>query len=344
MSVRDIWRPAVYHGHNQQAPYFEGWYYKLVNGAGDRRYAIIPGVFLHEDARESHAFVQVLDGVSGDSFYRRYDLGEFHAARGTFDVRVGPNHFRTDRIVLDIVHQPDDGAAQTVQGELAFEGVVPWPVTRFSPGVMGWYGFVPFMETYHGVLGLDHAIQGTLHVDDEPISFDGGRGYIEKDWGQAFPRGYIWMQTNHFGAPGTSLTASVALIPWLFRSFRGFIVGLWHGGTLYRFATYTGAQIDQLALTDTHVHWVLHGTTGSGADRGRYRLRIDAERAEGGLLHAPDRTAMVARIVESMTASIDVELARLDGGERVVFAGVGRYGGLEIAGDLPTILDGYDGA
>ncbi len=330
MSIRTIWRPAVYHGHRAKPPYFEGWYYKLVTADGARRTAIIPGVFLHEDTVKSHAFVQVLDGVTGDSFYHRYELAEFAAARDVLDVRIGPNRFLLDRVEVDIDH-PDG----TVRGELAFEGVTGWPVRLLSPGVMGWYGLVPFMETYHGVLGFDHAIQGTLNIDGEPVAFDGGRGYIEKDWGQAFPRGYIWTQTNHFGAPGTSLTASVALIPWLWRSFRGFIVGLWHAGRLYRFATYTGAQIEQLELTDTHVHWSMTGRT-QGA---RHRLDLDAERAEGGLLHAPDRTAMVARIVESLTATVETRLSALDGGERVVFAGTGRYAGLEIAGDLATILD-----
>lgn len=339
MQWRTIWRPAVYHGHGASAPYFEGWYFKLVNAAGDRRYAIIPGIFKHEDPAESHSFVQVLDGVSGASVYHRYPASDFRAAGDEFDVQVGPNRFRGDAITLAI----EDGE-QPLRGALRFHDRTPWPVRRWSPGVMGWYGFMPFMECYHGVLSFDHTIEGALTVGTETIDFSGGRGYQEKDWGQAFPRGYIWMQTNHFaGSPGTSLTASVALIPWLWRAFRGFIVGLWHGGVLYRFATYTGAAIESLTLTDTHVHWTMRGQTGTGATRGTYRLSVDAERASGGLLHAPDRVAMVERIVESMTAEIRVELVRLDGGESPVFSGTGQYGGLEIAGDLDTILDGYGG-
>ncbi len=343
MSLRSIWRPAVYHGHAKAAPYFEGWYYKLVDATTQHRYAIIPGIFKHADPAETHAFVQVLDGVTGTSAYHRYPAGQFAAARDVFDVRVGPNRFALDRIALDIDAARDGtqatGTLGTLGGELRFDGVQGWPVRALSPGIMGWYGLVPFMECYHGVLGFDHAIQGALRIGGAAVDFGGGRGYIEKDWGAAFPRGYIWMQTNHFSRPGISLTASVALIPWLSRAFRGFIVGLWCDGTLYRFATYTGARIERLALTDTHVQWVLHGTT--GPDRRGYRLHIDAERAEGGLLHAPDRGAMVARIVESMTARIAVQLVADDGD--VVLADTGRFGGLEIAGDLDAILDGYAG-
>jgi len=336
MNWRAIWRPAVYHGFGQRPPYFEGWYFKLVSTAGDRRLAVIPGIFLHDDPAQAHAFVQVLDGVSGRVAYHRYPVSEFAAARGVFDVRVGPNRFQTARLALDL-----DGEGQRLRGELSFEGVVGWPVTPLSPGVMGWYGLVPFMETYHGVLSFDHAIHGELVANGETLDFEGGRGYTEKDWGKAFPRGYIWLQSNHFTQPDTCLTASVALIPWLRRSFRGFIVGLWRAGALYRFATYTGARMEALELTDTHVHWALSGVTGPPGARGRYRLELEAERAEGGLLHAPDRVSMVERVVESLTATVAVRLTALDDGGRVAFEDVGRYAGLELGGDLTTILDGY---
>jgi len=333
------WKPAVYHGHGQRAPYFEGWYFKLVSASGERRYAIIPGIFKHPRAEDSHAFVQVLDGVSGRSVYHRFPLAEFSASGRLFDVRIGANHFQADRLSLTL-----GGEGQRIVGDLRFTGLTPWPVRPLSSGVMGWYGFVPLMECYHGVLSLDHAIHGALTVDDERIDFGGGRGYIEKDWGQAFPRGYIWMQSNHFAPPGTSLSASVALIPWVRTAFRGFIVGLRHAGALYRFATYTGAEVERLRLTDTHVDWVMSGKTGPPGERDRYRLAIAAERAEGGLIRAPDRHAMVARIVESLTATIAVRLTRLGPeGEREVFSGVGRYAGLEIAGDLAAILDAYSG-
>ena len=65
---------------------------------------------------------------------------------------------------------------------------------------MGPYTFAPFMECYHGVLSFDHTIAGSLAVDGQELDFTGGHGYIEKDWGQAFPKAWIWTQSNHFGA------------------------------------------------------------------------------------------------------------------------------------------------
>jgi tocopherol cyclase len=325
--LRAIWRPEMYHGHGKTRDFFEGWYFKCVD-AGERHVlAVIPGVFLGREAGKSHSFVQVLDGLTGRSTYHTYPLSAFSASEHIFDVSVGPNRFRADGIQLDIA-RPE----QRLCGRLRFDGLTPWPVTLTSPGVVGPFAFVPFMECYHGVVSLDHTISGSLELDGERVDFGGGRGYIEKDWGQAFPQAWLWAQTNHFEQPGTCLTLSVATVPWLRGAFRGFVVGLWHGGRLYRFTTYTGAQIESLRLSDTHALLRVAGR--------RHRLEIAAARAEGGLLHAPYRTDMLQRVTESLTATVDARLYAIDGGnERLLFSGAGRHAGLEINGNLGQIFD-----
>jgi len=185
------------------------------------------------------------------------------------------------------------------------------------------------MECYHGVLSFDHAVRGSLAMNGRRVDFDGGRGYMEKDWGRAFPQAWVWGQSNHFDRVDTSITVSVATIPWLWTSFRGFIIGLWHERQLYRFATYTGAQITHLRLTDTHV--ILR------VEDKHHRLEVEATRSEGGLLHAPYRIDMLQRVTESLTASIMVKLS--DQADNVIFEGVGRHAGLEINGEIQQIVD-----
>jgi len=331
--LHDIWRPALYHGRGKRPPFFEGWYFKLVDAGELHRYAVIPGVFIGREPATSHAFVQTLDGATGRTAYHRYPFEAIQTARDEFDIWVGPNRFRADRIQLDI-----DRPEGRMSGELRFAGGAPWPVTVTSPGIMGPYAFAPFMECYHGVLSFDHGIVGSLSADGTTYDFTGGRGYIEKDWGQAFPKAWIWMQSNHFGvaATGTCLTASVAVIPWLRGAFPGFIIGLRHGGQLYRFATYTGAKIARLDLADTHVTWQIAGR--AGPRRAPHRLEIVAWRAEGGLLHSPERAVMLQRVLESLTARIDVRLLAVTGGqEQVIFEGTGRHAGLEIVGPIQEI-------
>jgi tocopherol cyclase len=324
-SLRTTLNPACYHGHRRTPPFFEGWYYKLVDASEEHRYAVIPGVFLSEDPDNQHAFVQVLDGRTGHSAYHSYPADAFWAADGTFDLHIGPNRFTAERVLLDI-----ESPEIAVRGELRFHGLTPWPVTLASPGIMGWYAWVPFMECYHGVVSLDHQIEGALSIQGRLVEFGGGRGYIEKDWGQAFPAAWIWYQTNHFARPGTSLTASVAIIPWVRRSFPGFIIGLWHAGHLYRFATYTGARIERLDVADEQVSWVVRNR--------RYRLEMRATRPAGGLLQAPTTVDMGRRIAETLDAEVAVALYGLEGdAARLLFHGVGRHAGLEAVGDLARL-------
>jgi hypothetical protein len=194
---------------------------------------------------------------------------------------------------------------------------------------MGWFAYIPFMECYHGVLSLDHSVEGRLTIGKTAVDFSGGRGYIEKDWGASFPRGWVWMQTNHFSEEGVSLTASVARIPWLGYAFPGFLAGLWHRGRLYRFASYTGAAVEHLAVTDTCVTLAMRD--------GRHRLEVEATRSGGGLLHAPFRIAMVQRLLESLTAEISVRLTDRRTG-REIYSGTGINAGLEIGGEIESIL------
>jgi hypothetical protein len=313
-------RPAMYHGHGKRAPFFEGWYYKLVSADEQHRYAVIPGVMLGENG---HAFIQVLNGSSGASTYHRFPLEKFWASRQDFEVRIGSSRFTVDGLTLQV-----DSSKDSIHGDLQFEGILPWPVSWTSPGIMGWYAWVPFMETYHGVLSLDHRIEGKLEIGGQAVDFSGGRGYIEKDWGQAFPEAYVWFQSNHFETPETSITASVAIIPWLGSAFRGFIVGLWHQGQLYRMATYTKAKIKELEISDVRVRWALQDK--------HYTLEMTATREQGGLLRGPSREDMGRRVEETMQAVVEARLISKDG--TVVFKGQGCHAGLEVNGDLERLL------
>lgn len=334
--LRTIWHPEAYHGHGRDRGYFEGWYFKLVDAGETHRHAIIPGIFLGEDKVDSHCFVQTLDGATGVTQYHRYPLEAFAAAETHLDLCIGPNRFTTNAIELNI-----QTSTQRIVGRLAFEGITPWPVTWRSPGIMDWYSFVPFMECYHGVLSLDHIVRGQLLIDDRAVDFHGGRGYTEKDWGQAFPSAWIWMQTNHFERPGTSLTASVARIPWLGSGFRGFIVGFLHDQQLYKFASYTGAEIERLQVTTDKIFWDMRGWVSYKNQRTEGRLSIVAHRADEGvdLLHAPMRTAMLQRVLESLTGIVDVTLSvKCEDHWSKLFSGRGRHAGLELGGDLKEIL------
>ena len=321
--VQDTMHPEGFHGTGVSGGFFEGWYVKLVSADQSARWAVIPGVFRGEDdgERTDEAFVQVLNGATGESWYHRYPVEDFWAARGRFDVRVGPHRFtnRGAELRFDNLH-----------GDIAYETALePWPVTWRKPGIMGWYAWVPAMECYHGVVSFGHDLAGSLTIDGVSVDFTGGRGYIEKDWGRAFPAGYVWMHSAHFvDTPGVSLVASVAIIPWLRSAFRGFIVGLRTPDRLRTWATYNGSKEIDLTIDDSHVRWSLTGPDG--------RLDLAAERRRGGLLHAPVRTRMHERVEETLDSVIDVRLT--DEAGQVLIDTKATTAGLEVHGDLDRLL------
>jgi len=215
--------------------------------------------------------------------------------------------------------------------KLNFVNQIKWPNKWYSPGIMGPYSFVPFMECYHGILSMDHAIDGQLTIHNEIIDFTGGKGYMEKDWGHSFPSAYIWMQTNHFSQPNVSLKASVAKIPWLKSSFVGFIAGLWLNNELIEFTTYNASQLKK-SFVDTHkVELILENS--------KYRLEIKAIRHETTELASPILGFMDGRIHESMTSEINVLLFNKKT-QKIVFQDIGRNAGLEVAGKINEIIVG----
>jgi len=334
-----IWRPGVFHGKRQDQQFFEGWYYKLISADRNARWALIPGVFYHPDPELRHAFVQVLDGMTSQVTYHRFPVEEFQASGTEFEIQIGRNMFSDEKLNLNL----NDGTQQ-IQGRVRLGNLHPWPVKLHSPGVMGPYRFVPLMQTYHGILSLDHGLEGNLIIQDQQVDFSGGRGYIEKDWGKTFPRAYIWMQSNHFQDRGVSFTASVATIPWLTGWFRGFLVGLLVEDRLYRFTTYLGSEIQSLTVNDDQVVWKLIGKTQTDPARTypAYQLKITAERGQGGLLSSPELDGMTPRILESLKAVIELELTGLDqegNSQETIYLGVGSCGGLEVAGSIEEIVD-----
>lgn len=326
--ARGVRHPEAFHGDGVSREFFEGWYIKLVSEDRSQRWAVIPGIFrglVSDGGARDEAFVQVLDGLTGRSWYHRFDVEEFRAADSGFDVWVGPNHFSPTGVTLDLPQ---------LRGRIDYTSrFEPWPITPTAPGIMGWYGLVPFMECFHGIVSFGHSLEGHLEVEGASRSFNSGRGYIEKDWGKAFPSGYVWLASNHVDAvagngAGASLIASVAIIPWLGGSFRGSIIGFHHSGRLHRWTTYNRSKEVALSIDDSRVRWSVTGTDGT--------LELTAHRVRGGLLRAPLRTAMHERVEETLDARIEFRHVDPDG--TVLIEGVAECAGLEVFGDIDRLL------
>lgn len=325
-SIKRIWQPEVYHGKNKTNNFFEGWYYKNISENGKSILSIIPGIIKSKDKSNEHAFIQFIDGKSTNTHFIKFDKSEFTASENKFEVNIENCFFNEEKIYIDI-----DKPGFRAFGELNFMDLSRWDKSFLSPGVMGRYSFVPFMECNHGIISMNHHVKGKILINKNIYLFTFGRGYIEKDWGRSFPEAYIWMQSNNFQQEEVSFFCSIAKIPWFGSHFRGFICGLQINNQLYKFATYTGAKIQELKIEENKISAII---------RSKYlEININAEKSKSGILRAPYHNIMESgRVNESLLSIINVDLYSIRNKSRkLIFQGQGRFAGLEIVGDLNKI-------
>ncbi len=325
--MRNLWSPASFQGGRKKRDYFEGWYFKHSGGFNTGVWSFIPGIALGSEKGSGYAFVQVIEGKTGKSWWFQYPAEEFHAAESGLDIRVGRNRFTDSGIEFDL----NDGTSR-ISGAFAYGG---FSIPRFpfwSPGVMGPFTFMPGMECSHGLVSLDHRVDGRLEVDGRPVSIDDGRGYIEKDWGSSMPESWIWTQSNDFTRRGDSLMLSVARIPWFGSSFRGFLCVFSHGSEKRLFATYNGSRIEALSVTEDKVDCAIsRGPSRREMEGARELLEISVTRSRGGILRAPVAGLLSRRIAEAVDARLSLRYSRPGS---AVYETESPLAGLEIAGSL----------
>ncbi len=314
----NILHPERFQGAKKTDRYFEGWYFKMVSRDERHTVALIPGVSVNRD--DPHAFLQVFlsrrepDGTSLSTRYLRFPMDRFTYEPQGYAIAIGTSAFTKEAVTLDT-----SDASFMLRGTVAFSDMVPIRKTLWMPNIMGFFGYFTFMECYHGVISMTHRLHGSLELNGECIDFEGGKGYIEKDWGRSFPRAYVWMQSNHFADPGTSLMFSYADIPFLGMHFKGLIANLLLAGKEYRFATYNFARVLREAVRDGAVSYRLR--------KGRYLLEVEASSDRQIGLASPRDGRMVEQIKEGLSGTIRIRLYR---GKTLLIDDVGRHAGIEI--------------
>jgi len=318
MSLKKIFHPEYFQGNRKKNRYFEGWYYKFVGT--DKRYtvALIPGISLAK--ADPHAFIQAFVSFTDEGktqlekSYYRFPLKAFTYNNKNFSISIGDNIFTTDHVSIRL---SDDHLV--LSGDIHLSQLTPIRNSLFSPNIMGFFGYLNFMECYHGVVSMSHFLEGELQVNEKTIGFHQSKGYIEKDWGRSFPRAYVWFQTNHFSDPTTSLLFSYADIPFLGQHFQGLIVNLLVRGKEYRFATYNGAKIITEKIENGRVQYLVR--------RGRYQLELIADSPNQTELASPRDGMMIEQIKEGLTGSVAV---RLYDHKKLVYEDRGTQAGIEI--------------
>jgi len=311
--ISRIFRPEIFQGNLKKKNYFEGWYFKHVAHDLDHVWSFIPGVSL--SISDPHVFIQIINGITGESEYVSYSLKDFSWSNKTLFLKIGDSVFTDKYINLNIQTRE-----RTITGRLDYSNTVPYPGSFFSPGIMGWYSFVPFMECRHGIVSVNHTVIGSLSFSGKEVDFTGGKGYIEKDWGTSFPESWLWTQANNFKDHGSSFSFSVAKIPWLGKFFIGFISFLYYNNRFYMFSTYNKSVISDIKHSPEAIDFIMtnHDTS----------LIVKIRKNTFGELKAPVSGNMARRIKESIDSEVSLNL--YDKNNILIYNDTSKRAGLEV--------------
>ena len=315
-----IKNPILFQGSMQKKNYFEGWYYKQASRDEKTIISVIPGISLFEE--DPHAFLQyILVTINEDgrktttTGYVRYDLKSFIFSYHPFTIQIGDHSFSETGISIKL---KSEGIAIT--GKIQLGPLLPLKTSLYMPNIMGPFAYIPKMECYHGIISMNHSLSGNLVIDGRLHDFDGGKGYIEKDWGTSFPKEYVWIHSNHFHSPNTSLFLSVARIPFMKSSFRGFICNLVVEGEEYRFATYNNSTLSIHKICQEEISLTLHSPNA--------KLTIEAFNHNPGELVAPVLGNMEKIIKEGLSGEVRIRLVTLKNG--TTYEDFGSSAGIEV--------------
>lgn len=292
--------------------YFEGYYFRCVSRDG-KSFVAIPGI--SSSRGKSKAFIQIIDEENKSS-YNVYQREAFEYANNGMLINIGRNSFSKQGIRLKI-HEN-----RTVKGKVYFYNIKEYPKSVYTPGIMGPYSYVPFLECRHEVIIVACDLKGEIEIDGRIINFDGGKGYVEKDFGTSFPSDYLWTETNTFERNSAAFMLSAAVVPVGGRSIRGLLSYLYFDDKFYRFATYYGDSIRTIynVANRTEIEVLSKKRT----------MRIKIEHDESDILKAPKKGEMSREIRECMGATTEIELFEE---ERQIFSGRGTSSAFEVSGN-----------
>jgi len=312
--------PEVFQKKFYNKNYFEGWYYKLVSADGKDSVSFIPGVSYNN--KTSHSFIQCIhlhEKKKIISYNIDYPIEAFYCQDEPFSIAIGKSSFSLSEIDLNMKSE-----TLSANGRIRIGQISPIKKSALCPNIMGFFSYVPFMECNHGVISMNHSLEGSLEINGEKIDFSGGKGYIEKDWGRSFPEKYLWIQSNHFENSDASLFCSVAKIPFIGFSFIGYICNLQLYGKEYRFATYTGSKLSILEFTNSRVSLEFKSKTHS--------LNLKGETTVSEELAAPKSGAMDRAIKEVLSGKVSMELTDKSG--NVIYSSSSNQCGMELVEKL----------
>ncbi len=273
----------TYRGKDKQKNYFEGWYIRLLDiNNNNKSYAIIFGITFYE--KDPHAFIQIINNQTKQANYLRFNIKDFSYDDKSITIKgniLSPSKLilKTDELTIDVTNEE-------------FELVKRKGVIR---SIMGFFKYLPLGSAYE-IIYLSAITRGKVIDNKNKYDFN-GISYMEKNWGDTFPKKWLWIQANHF----EKNDAQFVLVYTTFLRFPIFLCLLKVNGVEYRFATYNGAHLKCLKISSKEI--LLK------AIKDDYKLYIKLNYNEDHPIKGPIKNGqMIKTLNESINSSLFLSL------------------------------------
>jgi tocopherol cyclase len=189
--------PNRYHWDGQANPFYEGWFFRIALPDG-RSFAFIYCIQNPGDATGDMGGAYLVAARSGgDLFQETFEAAAFSGNPESFAVQIA-DHSATEGHLDGEVHENSHDATWDIDYEI----IEPWTDT------MGDFTNQPDLPVNWYVGALRGRAGGVIEWDGEVISFTDAAVFQDHNWGDFFPSGYIWMQSQEFPDAGDAVAVA----------------------------------------------------------------------------------------------------------------------------------------
>ena len=310
-------KEEFFYGNLKKTDYFERWHVYLVDASKQHMLSIVLGVLLQ--GKEKYAFIQIGSNIPHLNRIVKYPIEAFSYTSDS--ITIENNVLSRDYIQLDL-----DEEKFQLNGKIIFSQGKQLETKFWRPGLMGPIKWLPFLNSYHEVLSLTHIIMGEINFNNKEISFDEGRGALDKDWGKSFPNVWFWMQCNHFQKHDAAMMVGVARMPIFLNYYTAFAMPFYFNDKTEIYANYTGAHIAKLYRYKGYIHLII-------TEKSKV-IALKVFGKEDVPLIASPMGHLIRDVYECIDSKIEVKVTQ---GGRTVFEDIGECAHLKIGGNTSKL-------
>ena len=307
------WDPNGVHnqGDGQQ---FEGWYYRVTEPESGESWVIITAFWL-TDQGIGRSFIELIQGSTGATYKRVFedvDVKRYQESLGEFSLKIGEVYFSADQVSGRFI---DDQGAE-INLELNIDACAFWgaPDDERNRWTMGWATEVvgpPLKWHVHHLKGEAHGAILISRSGEEELraDFSGAPVHQEKNWGRAFPKRWVWMQSNVFeGRPDVAFAAAGGPVFGFNLSPSGYMMGLRWRDEFFTWRTQDGHSFKEVDFRLDHERGLAVWTMRAESIRYRADVTITGAISELIPVDVPAEEGLVFGALEHLSADLSIEM------------------------------------